>query len=150
MRAHGHKERMRLRACDREGLAHRHINVVIQGTKTFDFCIAVELLVKVIRWDCDHSKAGVAVGVVEFLQIGILFGEGALRRGVHDEVGFSLPLARIDTSAIDRWEAIGRKLAGVAQARRYSRTSRSDDKYRGPEKECVFAYHKGSTHHAPI
>jgi hypothetical protein len=56
----------------------------------------------------------------------------------------------IDMSAIDRWETIGRKLAGAAQARRYSRNSRSDDKYRGPEKECVFAYHNGYTHHAPI
>ena len=78
MRSHRFKEGMCLSACDRHRLTHWHINVVIQGTKAFDFRVAIKLLVKVIRWDGNYSKARVAVSVIEFLQIGILFGEGAL------------------------------------------------------------------------
>ena len=141
---------MRLRACDRKRLTHWHINVVIQRTKIFDFCIALKLLIKVVLRHGNHSKACAAVSVVEFLQIGILFCEGALRRGIHHKVGFPLPLFCMDKPAIHRWEAIGPKLTGPAQARQTRRNRCCYEKYRGPNYACLSLCHRGSTHHTPI
>ena len=42
-----------------------------------------------------------------------------MRRGVHQEIGFPLPLSCIDKPAINRWKNMWPKLAGTAQAWHY-------------------------------
>src|SRR5271163_8427 len=89
-------------ALDDDLLEQRELNAVFGLAELLDLLVGARLLAgKFVGWKAQHHQAAVAIGLIDLLKVGILWGEAAFGRDVHNQHHFTLVIAQRSVLAVD-------------------------------------------------